>query len=138
MTPQPDKTPVGLVFEIRHILCPVHIEPFRRTWPGPYVEFQKKLLEYIDTNKELAELAGGRHENIPIVLAQKPFCCRLSMEEMLAFYQKHLDPHLIYCVACGQAAPGGVYTLCNYWGRPRGEAPFCYACWLKRLTAKQN
>ncbi len=143
MTPQTHKIePVGIKFHIDQIFCYGHREPLLtfggELKPEPYVAFQKILLKYIDSNAELAAEAGGRHDNIPIVLNQKPFCCRLTMQEMLDFYVTALDPYLVRCVACGQAAAGGEYTVRNHWGRPRGQAYFCYVCWLARLAMRQN
>lgn len=143
MTPQPPgNAPVGIKFHMDQILCHVHKEPFLTfsgdIKPEPYVAFQKLLLQYIEDNKGLAAEAGGRHDNIPVVLNIRPFCCRLTMQEMLAFYEASLDPYMVRCVACGQAAAGGEYTLRNHWGRPKGQAYFCYACWLRRGLARQN
>jgi hypothetical protein len=138
--PQPTGPPdfEGIVLDFPAAFCVHHGEPLRKDWPRGYVLFQGKLLKYIETNEDLAKEAGGNIQNIQLVLHQKPFCCRLTFEEMLAYYEEALEPYMVNCIACGGAAHGGLYALRNYWGRPRGEAYYCYACWLKRGTAKAN
>ena len=133
----PDPEPPALELTPARVLCSRHGEPFRARWPRGYALFVLWGFEKLLALPDVAQASGGEIARVPALLDQKPLCCRLPAEDLLALYhavQAARGPWAEgRCERCGRVGLGGPYLTLNYWGRQRRYGHVCLDCVVYRL-----
>lgn len=108
---------IKLTFEM--CLCPHHGEPLRLQWPTGYAHMTLTMFQAVlssgdfqdDVRREFDVPAGEKlpHEAIGTKLCEKPLCCRMEPDAMLATYNGAGIGVVKACVVCFKIRAGTPY-----------------------------
>lgn len=90
MTPEPRRLKVR--FDMKHVVCWKHGEPFRKKWPNGYTIFSVEASTRLLQDEHFIKMVYNddpekQVNNILKHLSGKPICCRIPPEELIALYE---------------------------------------------------
>ena len=127
-TPPFDPARAHLEISLARAVCVVHGEVFRETWPKGYPVFVLAAFERVVGQEGFQAMSGGEVAKIHELLDQRPLCCRLSPETLLATYVECGVGVVSRCIGCRDNRMGTPYRLREPSGRLRRLSHVCFRC----------
>jgi hypothetical protein len=116
------------------LLCPVHKEPFRLTWPKGLILINQRFADWLLFRSNLPDKMHGEKEDITTMLKLKPWCCYITQAELLALYNDARLGSREVCDICKQLYRGTPYRLRTHTGKVRTLKHLCFVCLVYRAT----
>lgn len=125
-----------ILLTLERLLCARHGEPFRAQWPKGFPIFTVKAFQVVASKPEIAAAVEGDVRGIERLLDEKPACCRLTSDEMLALYGDAGIGVVATCQNCRRFALGTPYSRSMPGGVEKDDH-ICFECvlhWMRPLS----